>query len=64
MTALNIKAEIVKAMVNLEVTEEDIMRVTGWSRKVFKSRWADFSTVRLNELQAITGYLNMELGVN
>ena len=64
MTALNIKAEIVKAMVNLEVTEEDIMRVTGWSRKVFKSRWADFSTVRLNELQAIAGYLNMELGVN
>lgn len=64
MTALNIKAEIVKAMVNLEVTEEDIMRVTGWSRKVFKARWADFSTVRLNELQAITGYLNMELGVN
>ena len=43
-----------------DVTDEDIMRVTGWSRKVFRARWADPGTIRLAEAEAIGSYLDIK----
>lgn len=43
-----------------DVTDEDIRRVAGWSRKVHRARWADPDAIRLAEAEAIGSYLNIK----
>lgn len=54
-------AEVNKAMVLHDATEKDIMRVTGWKRRTFKSRFQDPDTIRFGEASAICSYLNISL---
>lgn len=61
MTSRNILAEIAKAMVNLEVTDEQLANIVGWSRRTFVSRWNKPDTISLGELEKITAYLNIKI---
>lgn len=64
MTPRNILAEFAKGMINLEVSENKIAEVAGWSRRTFLSRWKNPETITLGEAEKITAYLNLKMNVS
>ena len=60
MNALTILGEIKKQQTILQVTRDDLIRITGWSSATYKRRMADPEKITLGELTAICNYLNIK----
>lgn len=61
MTALQILGKIRQKQTELEVTDKDLMRITGWSRSTFRRRIAQPGSMTVDELLSIFGYLNIKM---
>lgn len=61
MTSRNILAEIIKAKVNLEVSDDQLCDVVGWSRRTFLTRLKQPEMISLGELEKIAAYLNLKI---
>lgn len=60
MNAKTILGEIRKKQIELDVTNADLMRVTGWSKNTYCRRVASPDTIRLGEVIAICNYLGIK----
>ena len=60
MNALTILGEIKKQQTILQVTRDDLIRITGWSSATYKRRMAHPEAITLGELTAICNYLNIK----
>lgn len=55
-----ILGEIKKQQTILQVSDSDLMRITGWSRQTLKRRFDNPRTIRVGELTTICNYLNIK----
>ena len=60
MNARTILGEIRKRQTEVEATDNDLIRVAGWSRSTYRRRVKDPETMTLGELVELCNYLGIK----